>query len=78
MDILTRIYEAWRDVMENKSDPRTKDWFLMDSPLPTFAISAAYIIFVKVLQIILTYLKILIFFYSKDYRSKDYGKQEGN
>lgn len=48
METITRIYEAWRDVMENKSDPRTKDWFMMDSPLPTFLISAAYIVSVKV------------------------------
>jgi hypothetical protein len=29
-------------------DPRTKDWFLMSSPLPTLCICAAYVFTVKV------------------------------
>lgn len=64
MEILTRIYETWRDVMENKSDPRTRDWFMMDSPLPTIAVSAAYIIFVKVLLLYSTFPQYLFFFLS--------------
>lgn len=42
------IYEGWRDLMDNKSDPRTRDWFLMSSPFPTIAISLTYAYFVKV------------------------------
>lgn len=48
MDILSRIYGGWRYIMEQKSDPRTRNWFMMNSPLPTIALSAAYIITVKV------------------------------
>lgn len=48
MEILNRIYENWRYIMDNKSDPRTRNWFMMTSPLPTIAISAAYIFTVKV------------------------------
>lgn len=44
----TAIYEGWRDLMDNKSDPRVKDWFLMSSPFPTIAISLTYAYFVKV------------------------------
>ena len=48
MDILSRIYGGWRYIMEQKSDPRTRNWFMMNSPFPTIALSAAYIITVKV------------------------------
>lgn len=48
MDYVTRFYEGWRDLMDNKSDPRTTDWFLMSSPFPTIAISLSYAYFVKV------------------------------
>lgn len=34
--------------MDNKSDPRTRDYPLMDSPFPTIAISLTYAYFVKV------------------------------
>lgn len=50
--------------MENKSDPRTRDWFMMDSPLPTIAVSAAYIIFVKVLLLYSTFPQYLFLFFS--------------
>jgi len=43
------IYEGWRDLMDNKSDPRTRDWLLMSSPFPTIAISLTYAYCVKVL-----------------------------
>lgn len=48
MDYVTRFYEGWRDLMDNKSDPRTTDWFLMSSPFPTIIISLSYAYFVKV------------------------------
>lgn len=48
MDYLNRFYYGWRDLMDNKSDQRTTDWFLMSSPLPTMAICLAYAYFVKV------------------------------
>lgn len=34
--------------MDNKSDPRTTNWFLMSSPLPTIIICLSYAYFVKV------------------------------
>lgn len=34
--------------MDNRSDPRVNDWFLMKSPLPTISLIAVYIYFVKV------------------------------
>lgn len=55
MDILSRIYGGWRYVMEQKSDPRTRNWFMMNSPFPTIALSAAYIITVKASVYILTF-----------------------
>ncbi|GLV46212.1 ELOVL fatty acid elongase 7 [Carabus blaptoides fortunei] len=33
--------------MDNKSDPRVKDWLMMSSPFPTMALSLCYAIFVK-------------------------------
>ncbi|XP_055848566.1 elongation of very long chain fatty acids protein 7 isoform X2 [Episyrphus balteatus] len=49
MAFITSIYDGWRDLMDNKSDPRTRDWPLMSSPFPTIAISLTYAYFVKVL-----------------------------
>uniref|UniRef100_A0A1L8DYF1 Elongation of very long chain fatty acids protein n=2 Tax=Nyssomyia neivai TaxID=330878 RepID=A0A1L8DYF1_9DIPT len=49
MSFLQAFYDGYRDLMDNKSDPRTKDWPLMSSPFPTIAISLTYAYFVKVL-----------------------------
>uniref|UniRef100_A0A1B0D2R7 Uncharacterized protein n=1 Tax=Phlebotomus papatasi TaxID=29031 RepID=A0A1B0D2R7_PHLPP len=51
MSFLQSIYDGYRDLMDNKSDPRTKDWPLMSSPFPTIAISLAYAYFVKVKRV---------------------------
>uniref|UniRef100_A0A1A9VVD8 Elongation of very long chain fatty acids protein n=1 Tax=Glossina austeni TaxID=7395 RepID=A0A1A9VVD8_GLOAU len=48
-DYISSIYDYWRDLMENKADPRTKDYPLMSSPFPTIAICLSYAYFVKVL-----------------------------
>lgn len=48
MTWLNGFYEGWRDLMDNKSDPRTADWPLMSSPFPTIAISLTYAYCVKV------------------------------
>ncbi|XP_037943320.1 elongation of very long chain fatty acids protein-like [Teleopsis dalmanni] len=48
-EYITSFYEGWRDLMDNKSDPRTRNWPLMSSPFPTIAISLTYAYFVKVL-----------------------------
>lgn len=47
-EYLSQFYDGWRDLMDNKSDPRTRDYPLMSSPFPTIAISLAYAYFVKV------------------------------
>ena len=60
MDMLYRINAGWRDLMDNKSDPRTADWPLMSSPFPTIAICMAYVYIVKVSTLILS-LVIIIF-----------------
>lgn len=56
-----RIYGAWRDLMDNKSDPRTTNWPLMSSPLPTIAICLTYVYIVKVSCVIHTFTFALIF-----------------
>ncbi|XP_014478534.1 PREDICTED: elongation of very long chain fatty acids protein AAEL008004-like [Dinoponera quadriceps] len=43
------IYDGYRDLMDNKSDPRVNNWFLMSSPFPTLTICLFYAYFVKVL-----------------------------
>ncbi|TDG51454.1 hypothetical protein AWZ03_002249 [Drosophila navojoa] len=48
-EYIRQFYDGWRDLMDNKSDPRTRDYPLMSSPFPTIAISLAYAYFVKVL-----------------------------
>lgn len=48
MDYITNFYAGWRDLMDNKADQRTSEWFLMSSPFPTIAISLTYAYFVKV------------------------------
>lgn len=48
MDYLYRFYDGWRDLMDNKSDQRTRDWAMMSSPFPTIAVCLAYAYIVKV------------------------------
>lgn len=51
MTILRKIYIGYGNLMNNYSDPRTKNLFLMDSPFPTIAMSLLYIFSVKVSQL---------------------------
>lgn len=48
MEALSRLVEGYHDLMDNKSDQRVKDWFLMSSPFPTLAICLTYVFTVKV------------------------------
>ncbi|XP_020296945.1 elongation of very long chain fatty acids protein AAEL008004-like [Pseudomyrmex gracilis] len=48
-ELIGKIYDAYRDLMDNKSDPRVNDWLLMSSPFPTLAICLFYAYFSKVL-----------------------------
>lgn len=45
--ILHDMYDWYRDLMDNKSDPRVKDWFMMSSPIPTFLLCVFYAYFSK-------------------------------
>ncbi len=47
-EMISRVYAAWRDLMDNKSDSRTKNWPLMSSPFPTILICLIYVYIVKV------------------------------
>lgn len=47
--LVRRITDNYRDLMDNKSDPRVNNWPLMDGPLKTFLICIFYAYFVKVL-----------------------------
>lgn len=49
MEYVQSIVDGYHDLMDNKSDQRVKDWFLMSSPLPTLTICLTYIFIVKVI-----------------------------
>ena len=51
MNIANIVSATWYDLMENKADPRTTDWFLMSSPLPTVIICLTYVYIVKVIVV---------------------------
>ncbi|KAK6635085.1 hypothetical protein RUM43_008049 [Polyplax serrata] len=46
--LVHRFIDNYHDLMENKSDPRVKDWPLMNSPFPTFLICISFVYIVKV------------------------------
>lgn len=48
MELITNVQAGWRYLMDEVSDPRTRDWPLMSSPFPTMAISLCYAYIVKV------------------------------
>ncbi|XP_055592516.1 elongation of very long chain fatty acids protein 7 [Uranotaenia lowii] len=45
--LLTDIYDWYRDLMDNRSDPRVADWPMMSSPLPTLGLCIFYAYFSK-------------------------------
>ncbi|KAI8045005.1 hypothetical protein M5D96_001182 [Drosophila gunungcola] len=45
--ILQEVQEWYRDLMDNKSDPRVNDFFLLSSPLPTLCMCIFYAYFSK-------------------------------
>ncbi|KAG5675219.1 hypothetical protein PVAND_005143 [Polypedilum vanderplanki] len=47
--MLHKIQAIWQDLMQNKSDPRVANFFLMSSPFPTIIICLTYVYLVKVL-----------------------------
>nr|BBF94995.1 elongation of very long chain fatty acids protein 15 [Orthetrum albistylum] len=46
--LVRSIIDGYHDLMDNKSDPRVNDWFLMSSPFPTLMICLTYVYIVKV------------------------------
>ena len=48
MDLLKRLDIKLSDVQSDKNDPRVKDWFMMQSPVPTYLILGSYVLFVTV------------------------------
>lgn len=48
MNFLNSFIAGYHDVMENKSDQRTKNYPMMGSPLPTIGICLAYVFCAKV------------------------------
>ena len=48
MEVFGKVEAGWRDLMDKKSDPRTTEWLLMSSPLPTIVICLTYVFIVKV------------------------------
>ncbi|KAG5675216.1 hypothetical protein PVAND_005140 [Polypedilum vanderplanki] len=47
--MLQQTYASWRELLDNKSDPRVADWLFMSSPAPTIVICLCYVYSVKVL-----------------------------
>lgn len=48
MNLFDRINLSWRDLMDNKADPRVANYPLMSSPMPTLLICLSYVYIVKV------------------------------
>lgn len=49
MAAIMRLYDSFQSVFDKNGDPRTANWFLMSSPLPTLSICLSYVFVVKVL-----------------------------
>lgn len=45
--VLHEIYDWYRNLMDNQSDPRVQDWPMMSSPFPTLALCVFYAYFSK-------------------------------
>lgn len=47
--IVGNLIHGYRDLMDNKSDPRVNNWAMMSSPIPTLVICLSYAYFSKVI-----------------------------
>ncbi|CAH0384216.1 unnamed protein product [Bemisia tabaci] len=47
--VIRAVRDGYVDLMDNKSDPRVKGWFLMSGPAPTLSIVLTYVFIVKYL-----------------------------
>ena len=47
--LVTRGLRQYSLIMEDRADPRVRDWLLMSSPAPTLLICLAYLLVVRVL-----------------------------
>ncbi|XP_034242770.1 elongation of very long chain fatty acids protein AAEL008004-like [Thrips palmi] len=45
--LVVSLIDGYHDLMDNKGDPRVKDWLLMSSPFPTLFICLTYVYCVK-------------------------------
>lgn len=46
--LVRNVIDGYHDLMDNKSDPRVNEWFLMSSPFPTLCMCLTYAYVVKV------------------------------
>uniref|UniRef100_A0A1A9W6N3 Elongation of very long chain fatty acids protein n=1 Tax=Glossina brevipalpis TaxID=37001 RepID=A0A1A9W6N3_9MUSC len=49
MALIMQYIDNWNRYMDTYGDPRTKDWPMMSSPLPTLAVCLSYVYLVKVI-----------------------------
>lgn len=49
MDYIVKSYSDFHSFLDDKADPRTNNWFLASSPIPTAAFCLIYVYLVKVL-----------------------------
>lgn len=47
--LVTSVIDKYHDILDNKSDPRVNQWFMMSSPLPTLLICLSYAYVARVL-----------------------------
>lgn len=46
MEYYKNVSDYWNDICEKHADPRTTNWFFMNSPIPSTLVCTAYFIFV--------------------------------
>uniref|UniRef100_A0ABK9MMD7 Elongation of very long chain fatty acids protein n=1 Tax=Glossina morsitans morsitans TaxID=37546 RepID=A0ABK9MMD7_GLOMM len=49
MALIMQYISNWKKIMDTYGDPRTKDWPMMSSPIPTLAVCLSYVYLVKVI-----------------------------
>lgn len=76
--MLKEIYLSWRDLMDNKSDPRTTNWPLMASPIPTIIICLTYVYIVKVKKSFPFTFGLILFacIFFSDFRAEIHGEEK--
>lgn len=57
MDLIHNVIDWWLDLSERKTDPRTKDWFMMSSPIPSIVLCFSYPFMVHIGKWLMTFKK---------------------